>query len=257
MAYQSITLNDTTEDFGLQVARGQVEQHTVRHIFGFNPDIDAVAEETIWTPGGIYTSSDTAITMTVSSSSASDNAAGTGARTVQIVGINGDGSEVSEIVTLNGQTAVSTTKTYTDIQSIMVVTAGSGGSNAGAIYVGSGTVTSGVPATVYGEVALGENQSLSGHIRIPSGYTGFLIKGSISSGSATNGFLTGKLKLRAPNGIRYTAAVVTLYTGTAEFDFKYPIKIPAGYTIYANAKTTKNDEAVSSYFQVLLIKEYT
>ena len=100
MAYQSITLNDTTEDFGLQVARGQVEQHTVRHIFGFNPDIDSAAEETVWTPGGLYTSSDTAITMTVSSSSASDTSAGTGARSVQIVGINGDGSEVSEIVTL-------------------------------------------------------------------------------------------------------------------------------------------------------------
>jgi hypothetical protein len=257
MAYQSITLNDTTEDFGLQVARGQVEQHTVRHIFGFNPDVDSAAEETIWTPGGIYTSSDTAIAMTVSSSSADDTSSGTGARTVYILGINGDGSEVSEIITLNGQTAVTTTKMYTDIQTVTVLTAGSGGVNAGKIYVGSGTVTAGVPAVVYGEIDTGENQSLSGHLRIPAGYTGFLIKGSISSGSATNGYLTGKLKLRMPDGIRLTAAIVTLYTGTAEFDFKYPIKIPAGATIYANAKTTKDNEAVASYFQVLLIKEYT
>ncbi len=257
MAYQSITLNDTTEDFGLQVARGQVEQHTIRHIFGFNPDVDSAAEETIWTAGGLYTSSPTAIAMTVSSSSANDAAAGTGARTIYLLGINGDGSEVSEVITLNGQTAVTTTKTYTDIQTIMVLSAGSGGVNAGKIYVGSGTVTAGVPAVIYGEIDTGENQNLSGHLRIPLGYTGFLIKGSISSGSATNGYLTGKLKLRTPDGITMTAAIVTLYTGTAEFDFKYPIKIPAGSTIYANAKTTKDNEAISSYFQVLLIKEYT
>ncbi len=257
MAYQSITLNDTTEDFGLQVARGQVEQHTVRHIFGFNPDVDSAAEETIWTPGGLYTSSSTATAMTLSSTSANDAAAGTGARTVLVLGINGDGGETSEIVTLNGQTAVTTAKTYTDIQSLTVVSAGSSGVNAGTIYIGSGTVTAGVPATIYGAMTIGDNQSLSGHIRIPLGYTGFLIKGSISSGSATNGYLTGKLKLRMPDGITLTAAIVTLYTGTAEFDFKYPIKIPAGSTIYANAKTTKNDEAIASYFQVLLIKEYT
>ena len=257
MAYQSITLNDTTEDFGLQVARGQVEQHTVRHIFGFNPDVDSAAEETIWTPGGLYTSSAEPIAMTLSSTSVDDAAAGTGARTVLVLGINGDGGETSEIVTLNGQTAVTTTKTYTDIQSLTVVSAGSSGVNAGTIYIGSGTVTAGVPATIYGAMAIGDNQSLSGHIRIPLGYTGFLIKGSISSGSSTNGYLTGKLKLRMPDGITLTAAIVTLYTGTAEFDFKYPIKIPAGATIYANAKTTKNDEAIASYFQVLLIKEYT
>lgn len=256
MTYPSITARDTTENFGLQVTRGQVEQHTVRHVFGYNPDIDSGAEETIWTYGGQISHAPSAVTMTVSSESANDTAAGTGARTVQIVGINGDGSEHTETITLNGQTGVSTTQTYTEIQSITVLTAGSGGVNAGQLYVGTGTVTAGVPATVYGHVAVGDNQSLTGHFTVPLGYTAYLTKGRISSGTATNGYLTGKLKYRTYNGVTATAAIVTIYTGTADFDFEYPIAFPERSCIFANALTTKNDEVVSCYFQILLIKNY-
>jgi hypothetical protein len=137
-----------------------------------------------------------------------------------------------------------------------VLTAGTGGVNAGQIYVGTGTVTAGVPANVYGHVAVGDNQSLTGHFTVPAGYTGYLKRGSISSGTATNGYLTGKLKYRSPTDVISTAAIVTVYTGTAAFEFEYPIVLPAGSCVFANALTTKNDEVVSCYFQILLIKNY-
>jgi len=90
---------------------------------------------------------DTPGLLQVSSSSANDTAAGTGARTVIIEGFDVDGAVIEEILALNGQTAVATTKEFDAISSVRVVTAGSGDSNAGNIFlspVGTNT-TAGVP----------------------------------------------------------------------------------------------------------------
>jgi hypothetical protein len=51
MAITSITQRGTTEDFGLQVARGQIPYHKFNFKFGFNPDVDD-SLETVWSKGG-------------------------------------------------------------------------------------------------------------------------------------------------------------------------------------------------------------
>ncbi len=252
--YPSITEDRKSEDLALQIARGTIQGHRVVHVFGYNPDVDSGAQETVWTYGGLYQHAPTAITMTVSSDSANDAAAGTGARTVYITGINGTGGEVDEIVTLNGTTPVSTTHQYSEINRAIVLTAGSGGANAGALYVGSGVVTAGVPATVYGHIAVGENQSLMGHWTVPADHTGFIIKGGISSGTpGNNQYVTGRLKLRT-DGVQHTAAIVTFSTGVVMFDFEYPVMIPAEACVSATVETNKTDDKVSCYFQLVLIK---
>ena len=241
----------------IKIARKEIDGlgHQVRHVFGYNPDVDSTAEETIWTAGGLYEHLESPSILTVSSTSANDTSAGTGARTVYILGINSTGGEVFETVILNGQTAVNTTHTYTEIQSLRVLTAGTGLKNAGNIHVGFGTVTAGVPVTTYGHILAGENQSLMGHITIPLGYTGYLVSGNVSTGATQAGkVITCRLKLKQ-NNLQYTAAVVTFATGTAPFHFDYPIAISAGSCITATAKSSTNDEVVSSYFQVLLVKE--
>ncbi len=253
--YPSITEDRSTEPFGLQVARNTIQGHRVLHIFGYNPDVDSGAQETVWTYGGLYQHAPSPTIMTVSSSSTDDAAAGTGARTIYITGINGTGLEVSEIVTLNGQTAVNTTHSYTEINYIQVLTAGSNGANAGSLYVGTGTVTLGAPANVYGHVMAGENQSLIGHWTVPTDHTGYLVKGSISSGTpGNNQYVTGRLKLRTSDGIKRTAAIITFATGTVLFDFDYPVQIPGGACVTADVETNKTDDKVSSYFQLVLIK---
>jgi hypothetical protein len=255
-AYESLSLRDKSEDLPLQIARGQIEGHEIRHVFGYNPDVDSASEETIWTYGGLYTHLASPTLMTVSSSSTSDTSAGTGARTIFLLGINSTGKEVSETVTLNGQTAVTTIHTYTEIQSAQVLTAGSGAKNAGDIYIGTGTVTSGVPANVYGHILIGENQSLMGHITIPDNYTGYIISGNMSCGATQAGKnIIGRLKIRQ-NDLLYTGAIVTFATGVTPFEFKYPIRVPSNACVSATAKSSIDNEPVSCYFQVLLIKDY-
>ena len=143
----SISKLGKTEPFELQVAQGQIAYH--KHVYKFGQNVtvgDSV--ETIWAQGGLYSYPPSATTMTVSSSDTNDTSAGTGARTVLISGLDGDYNEISETITLNGQTPVTTTNSFIRVNRAIVLTAGSGGANAGIIYVGTGTVTTGVPANI-------------------------------------------------------------------------------------------------------------
>lgn len=251
----SISRIGRTEPFSLQVARGQIYGHSVVHVFGYNPDVDT-SEETVWPIDGILGHPASPTVMKISSSSANDAAAGTGARTVLIEGVNGTGGLVTETVTLNGQTAVNTVNSYDAIERMVVLTVGSGGANAGVIYAGTGTVTSGVPAVPYSVIGIGENNSLVAHWTCPTGYTGYMVSGNFSVGpTAGNQFVLGRLKLRGADGITRTAAKVTVQSGTAEFNFDYPIKISATECITATAQGSGSNASVSSYFQIVLIQD--
>ena len=181
----SVSRVGTTEPFELQVARGQISYHKTNFKFGFNSDIDD-SLETVWTQGGLYSHPSSASTMTVSSSSTADTSAGTGARTVEISGLDSDYNEVSETITLNGQTAVTTTNTYIRMNRAIVRSAGSGEQNAGVIYVGTGTVTAGVPANKYATIAVGDNQTLMCVWTVPAGYSAYLTQADITVATTQN-----------------------------------------------------------------------
>ena len=126
-----------------------------------------------------------AIASTVSSASANDTAAGTGARTVTITYLTTAYALVTDTLSLNGQTGVALSQNLLRCLSIEVATAGSGGVNAGIIYVGSGTVTTGVPAVVYGTIGAGDNKSQNASYTVPAGYTLFVdLVSGITAGTA-------------------------------------------------------------------------
>jgi len=102
----------------------------------------------------------TPATVTISSTSANDVlTSGSGAWTVQLAGINSAGDFVTENLNLTGQSAVTSVNTYQFIFSTTVIAAGATGSNAGILYVGTGTVTTGVPAVVNCSAEIGTNLS--------------------------------------------------------------------------------------------------
>lgn len=250
----SISRFGKTEPFQLQVSRGQVAWHQAVVVFGYNSDIDT-AVETVWPYGGLLSFPAAALQMKVSSSNANDTAAGTGARTVYIAGLDASHNEISETVTLNGQTAVLTTNSYLHINEAYVVSAGSLNGAAGDIYIGTGVVTAGVPATVYDIIAYDYNKRITGSYTVPAGYTAYLEQGLFSSGSSAGGTsVTGRLITRGTNDIRLTSAIVTLNNGSADYAFEYPIVIPEKTTVEAQAFATANNNAASSMFILLLVK---
>lgn len=183
--YSSISRFGLTEPFNLQVARGQIAYHYSVFKFGFNPDVDD-SLETIWAEGGLYSYLSAATVLKISSSSTDDTSAGTGARTVELQGLDGDYNQISETVTLSGQTAVNTTKSFLRIYRMIVKTAGTGAQNAGVIYAGTGTVTLGVPANKYATIAIGDNQTLMALWTVPAGYTAYLLQTDITVATTQN-----------------------------------------------------------------------
>jgi hypothetical protein len=231
----SISRFGLTEPFDLQVARGQITGHKTIFKFGNNPDING-ALETIWSRGGLYVYPTSAIQMKVSSSSADDAALGTGARTVSVQGLDQNYNEVAETITLNGQTEVLTTNTFIRVFRAFVITAGSGETAAGTIYVGTGTVTAGVPATVYAEIALGDNQTTMATWTVPAGYTFFVYRGTFSASSNNvSQYILGKFMFRPFGGVFRNAADVTVNTGAIQYDFELPLALPEKSDIEAQA----------------------
>lgn len=252
--YPSISSDGRTESFELQVARGLVPGHLVVTVFGYNPDVDT-ADETIWPAGGIMPLLSTASVMKVSSSSTDDASNGTGARTVLLVGLNNVYEEIQEVVTLNGQTAVNTTQSFLRINYATVLTAGLGKTAAGTIYMGTGNVTTGVPANIYQSIPVGENNTVTGHYTVPAGHTAFILTGSLSTGQVTgNNQVTGRLMTLNSDGIKRTAAITSITAGGKPYEFIAPIVIPEKTDIETRAKASSDNHIVSSFLNMILIK---
>jgi len=255
--YVSQTQYGKFEEFTLQVARGQIQGHRNVTVFGFNPDVDTT-QVSVWPLPSLITFPSAALQMTVSSSSASDTSAGTGARTIVVQGLDANYNEISETVTMNGQTAVTMTAAFLRVNYAYVLTAGSGNSAAGDIYIGTGTVTAGVPATVYDVIKFDYNNTTTGSYTIPAGYTAYLSQGLFSAGQASGSTqVQGRLLSRGTDNIRRTAAITTLNNGVADYVFEYPLAIPEKTTVEATAIGSANNNACSSMFILVLVKNST
>ena len=255
----SITRIGTSEPFELQVARGQVAYHESVYKFGNNAAVANVTE-TIWQQGGLYSYLSAASVLKVSSSSANDTSAGTGARTVELFGLDGDYNEINEVVTLNGQTAVNSTQSYLRINRMIVRSAGSGGSNAGIIYAGTGTVTTGVPANIYATInGDGTNQTLMALWTVPAGYTAYLMQYDVSNGTTSNTPAVCKMTLVArPFGeVFQSKDVKSLTTGMhIENTLIVPVKFTEKTDIEVRAVSSSASVTfdISAAFEIIYIK---
>lgn len=218
--------------FMVAVADGKIDGVTLLDKFGYNADI-STATETVWDEGGVYAYLTTSATLTISSSSANDTSAGTGARTCTIYGCDGDCLEQSETLTLNGQSAVNTANTYLRIWRIIVNTAGSGGTNAGNIYVGTGSLTAGKPATVYGKVGIGNGQSLMALWTVPANKKFIMTRARLNHGRSSNSYATIDVFVRPLGGVfnlktRFDASQGQVeWNGALAVDAKSDIEIRA------------------------------
>lgn len=251
----SVTRQGAYEPFELQVARGQIQGHRNVTVFGFNPDVDTT-QVSVWPLPSLITFPASALQMTVSSTSANDTSAGTGARTIVVQGLDANYNEVSETVTMNGQTAVTMTASLIRINYAYVLTAGSGNSTAGDIYIGTGTVTAGVPATTYDIIKFDYNTTITGSWTVPAGYTAYVSQGLFSAGQAGgSNQVQGRLLTRGTDNIRRTAAITSINNGVADYTFEYPLAVPEKTTLEATAIGSSNNNACSSMFILVLIKE--
>lgn len=174
-----------------------------------------------------YTPQGAGAQRSINSTSASDAAAGTGARTVIINYLDVNFVLKSETVTLNGTAGVNTVNTdIAFIESIVVATVGSGGGNVGTIQVWTAT---GATGSIWGSIAPSDNQTFWAHHYVPAGVTCYLIAFSagatVVAGQCNINHSGNPLSSNTPQ-LQIGLTIMHVGAGTWDHQFQVPIAIP-------------------------------
>lgn len=218
--------------------------------FGYNPSIDSATPEDVLSAGGLTVWPSVAAALTIVSTSANDAAAGTGARTVKLLYLDANYKQQIATVTLNGLTAVSAGVSAIRCDRAFVMTAGSGGSNAGnlSIKIGASTVTT-IPAN--------EGQTLKAAFTIPADYSQSYLRrlyASIPTKTAASAII--RLKIRPFGGAWRTWRIIgaSSSAGIVEEVFERSIAshVEPKWDIVINADVSGNGIAVAAGFDLEL-----
>lgn len=244
-------------EFKLRVAMGLIKGVSVIDKFG-TIESTATTPATIWSFGSVvgqYTYDDDADIISVSSSNVND------VHNIRIDGLDINGNEVSQVITLQGQTRVPLTTPLWRVFRAESL-GNSGVSVQGTVYVYTGTTaTAGVPANENVRLTIdSRNQTLMALYTIPLGKVGFLYRGelgssrSVSSGDAVCTYYSRRLGKEFSVKKEIDLAI----TGSSIYkdDRTIPDIIPALTDIKLEVEQTSNASiGVFGTFDIILIDE--
>ena len=235
----------------INISAGLVDGYSYVEKFGMNIDVDG-NKETIWDVGGIYTYIGTAETVAITSTSGNDSAAGTGARTVEVQGLNSSYAVVTETLTVGG--AASTTE-FLRVFRAVVITAGSSGVNEGTVSITSSdtsTVLAQIGIDGTGANAAGRGQTFMALYTVPAGKTAYLTQWTVGCGKQNTDAVA--TFLARPEGGAWNAKdIITVSATTYAKDYKIPLQFTEKTDIEVRAYSTTNNSLVSSTFNLILI----
>jgi len=252
-ATKSNNLKVANVENGLSIAKGDVVGHSVMSKFGENSDIDTgTTPEDIWDFGGLYNFSITADIDSISSSDVGDT------QDVVVVGLDTNWEEVSQTVTLNGQTRVALSTSL--IRSYRAYNDDTTDFN-GNVYIYSDTTLAiGVPVdttAIRAMVSNGNNQTLMCVYTVPAGKTAYFMTAyvSLSSSRASNASFTlrarpfGKV-FRVVNKIGIMSGGSSTFTRVPAVPGKFPEKTDVKIRC---EEVSVNATAVAAGFDLILV----
>ena len=110
-------------DYRLRILHNEFPGNTIVRMIGENTSVGTVQEDIV-DAGGTYPLPTTAETLDVVSTDLNDTFLGTGGRTADITGLDGDFEPIQELVQMNGTTIVTTTATFMRVHQIRIATDG-------------------------------------------------------------------------------------------------------------------------------------
>jgi hypothetical protein len=247
------------QDFNVNVSKGDVPGHSYVHKFGRNDAVASGAWEGVNLLSGAFNFLTAASTVRVKAGGdGNDTAAGTGARSVTVEGLDSSLDEASEAVATAGASASSATSTsFWRVFRAYVTPASAGaygGNNVGQVVIensGGGTDLISIGA--------GEGQSQYGAYAIPSGKTGYLMSAHVTV-DATK---AADIRIFTRAGLNdfstpFEPARLKLYWDGILGKFAYLPKAPelsiaAGSDIWVEARGSGGVTEVSANFEILLV----
>jgi hypothetical protein len=237
-------------------AANLINQVEVRHQFGHNPTA-GTSEEDIWFNGGMLTWLTTAVALDVVSTSTDDDGspAGTGAHKVMIEGLDSSFDEISEEVTLDGTTLVTTSATFIRVNKAYVTECGTYASpwNVGDITI---RATGGGAFQANIEALKGVTQK--SHFTVPNGKTCLITRFAVSIDSAQTSRLSFYKRVNADDVATPFSAreiihdAVGVSGGPYEETFTAPTNIPAKSDLWWTSDAGVANVALSIEYDMVL-----
>lgn len=229
------------------IAKGVVPGHSLFRAIGYGPtitttrsDLCDVAGTYVFPPAG-------GIQMRVISSNANDTAAGTGARTVDINYLDASYNEQTELVTLNGTTAVSTVATnILRVNGFHSATVGSNG-----VAVGNVSLQNTGGTISYAKIAANGNVSRCAVYTVPAGKKAYITEWSggvaAKAGEVTLRTTSDLLSNLHPGVFQFKLSSI-IESGGLTGTFTIPVVVPATGDIKMSAVTDAGTTYASGGF---------
>lgn len=236
----SITRIGQTEPFELQVSRDQIAYHEVRNIFGWQASVSTTFIP-LWENATAYTYPTSALQMTVTSASASDDGG-----TILIKGLDINYEEITEVVTCNNATPPTTTKGFFRINDVIFTN--SSGSNVGIITIANG-------GTTYAKILAGVGRNQASIFTVPAGKCFFLYRidaFSNDSTAAKPGLFRNYVKYNT--GAVYIVARTT-FTGNMNIQRRLPFKYSEKTDIQFQLQTNSGTHEMNVFGEGILLRD--
>src|SRR5210317_1481850 len=211
----------------IQVSRGLIRGATVRNIFGYNTAV-TTAFIPAWEFVSAYTYPVSAITMTVTSASASDNG-----KTLLIQGLDANYAEISDTVTINGGGDINTNIPFFRINDVILT---SGATNVGLI-----TIQNTGKTVKYAGIRAGDGTNQASIYTVPANKEFYLYRIDAFSNDSTApkpGIFRNFSQ--NSNGQQYVVARTTFYNQMniqRRIPFKYSEKTDIQFQLRTNSGT--------------------
>lgn len=205
------------------IALGNIPGTEFRSFFGSSVVGEGVGNEQVLGDGQTtrYPFPSSPAQMTIVSTSADDNFAGTGARVLLVRGNITGNVDFFESVLLTGTTPVTTVNSYLRVNSIIVVNTGSGGVNAGTITLKNG-------ADLLAQANIGTNLSRTAVYSIPAGVTGIVKEVIFATGKDDSGVTNAHFFLSTLGNVDLKAIFSPSYQNQTLFTSESPLAFPEG-----------------------------
>ena len=243
--------NDPFGDFFLNISRGKISGITTEFKFGRSVAI-TTTESVIWDGGGNYTFLTVAETMDVVSDDTDDDAAGVGARTIVVFGLDANYAPIQELVIMDGTNVVTTNLSFLRVFRALVLTSGSNDpiddANKGDI-----TITGHDSSTLQAKMLINNGQTLMSVYTVPAGKTAYVTGASLSCGQGKECLFKAKFRNGPTSeyafGVKFS---LDLYQNSYFGTFATPLRMPEKTDALWTAQTSVGTIAAAASFGMIL-----
>lgn len=239
-------INSFGTSSNIPIAAGLVEGYSRVHKFGLINTSSSALWSTVWTAGETsgqhrYPWDIAAGVLTVVSTSSEDAAAGDGALTIRVQGLDASYNFLEEDFTMTGTTPTAAgSETFLRVNRAYVLT---GDTNVGAIIVKNG-------ATVVTEIKEDTGQTLQCVYTVPAGKTAYISELQAAS-SKSQSVIVG-LFVRELGGVFRIKNATALYSSNHTTHFNTPEKYPEKSDIDLRIKGSTG-QTIAADFELLLV----